>query len=72
MEDFFCYVNSEKQMTTSEILVKEVLFESYPVDSAIQRLKSRGLTDKPEAQDALILSPFSLHQCSVLQVFKAI
>ena len=71
MEDFFCYVNSEKQMTKSEISVKEVLFESYPVDSAIQRLKSRGLTDKPEAQDALILSPFSLHQCSVLQVFKS-
>ena len=59
-------------MTKSEISVEEVLFESYPVDSAIQRLNNRGLTNKPEADDAHILSPFSLHQCSVLQVFKAI
>ena len=60
-------------MTKSEISVEEVLFERYPVDSAIQRLNNRGLimTDKPEADDAHILSPFSLHQCSVLQVFKA-
>ena len=59
-------------MTTGEISLEEVLFERYPVDRAIQRLKSRGLTDKPEAEYALILSPFSLHQCSVLQVvFKA-
>ena len=58
-------------MTASEISVEEVLFEKYPMDSAIQRLNNRSLTDKPEADDALILSPFSLHQCSVLQVFKA-
>ena len=58
-------------MTKSEISVEEVLFESYPVDSAIQRLNNRGLTNKPEADDAHILSPLSLHQCSVLQVFKA-
>ena len=59
-------------MTTSEISVEEVLFEKYPVHSAIQRLNNRSLTDKPAADDAHILSPFSIHQCSVLQVFKAI
>ena len=47
-------------MTTSEISVEEVLLERYPVDSAIQRFNNRGLTDKPEADDAHILSPFSL------------
>ena len=59
-------------MTTGEISVEEVLFEKYPMNSAIQRLNNRSLSGKPEADDALILSPFSLHQCSVLQVFKAI
>ena len=61
----------KKQMTTSESSVEEVLLERYPVDSASQRLNNRSLTNKPEADDAHILSHFSLHQCSVLQVFKA-
>ena len=58
-------------MTTSEISVEEVLLERYLVDSASQRLNNRSLTEKPEGDDAHILSPVSLHQCSVLQVFKA-
>ena len=58
--------------SSSEQIFSRKLPLGAPVDSAIQRLNNRGLTDKPEADDAHISSLLSLHQCSVLQVLKAI